>query len=182
MIKSILLTSLITLSSILIAQEIEVITQEKIQGVITIIAYSPDGSLIASGSAKENSVKVWDVNSGKIIGKLDGHEGATTAIGFSEDGTKLFSSSKDQYTIVWDIMNWKMIDSVNIGSPISAFINAPNDPNLLYASTLDGKILKWSLADFRKPIELYKEDLPIVKLDVNNTHLVSGGSGGKVTI
>ena len=56
------------------SQDIEVITQEKIQGVITIIAYSPDGSLIASGSAKETSVKVWDVNSGKIIGKLEGHE------------------------------------------------------------------------------------------------------------
>ena len=39
------------------SQEIDVITQERIQGIITILTYSPDGSLIASGSAKENSIK-----------------------------------------------------------------------------------------------------------------------------
>ena len=33
--------------------------------------------LIASGSAKENTIKIWDLNSGKIIGKLEGHDGAT---------------------------------------------------------------------------------------------------------
>ena len=60
-------------------QDIEVITQEKTQGVVTILSYSPDGSLLASGSAKENSVKVWDILSGKIIGKLDGHDKFTTA-------------------------------------------------------------------------------------------------------
>src|SRR5690242_13157899 len=124
------------LSTPLIAQEIEVITQEKIQGVITIISYSPDGSLIASGSARENSVKVWDVNSGKIIGKLDGHDAATTAIGFSNDGTKLFTSAKDDRTMVWDIVNWKLIDSVNLSSPMGAFVNSVDDPNTFYAASL----------------------------------------------
>jgi WD40 repeat protein len=164
------------------AQEIEVITQEKIQGVITIISYSPDGSLIASGSARENSVKVWDVNSGKIIGKLDGHDAATTAIAFSNDGTKLYTSAKDDRTMIWDIVNWKLIDSVDLGAPMAAFVNSVDDPNTFYASSLGGKVYKWSLTDFRNPAVLYTEDLPIVKIDVTKTHLVSGGSGGKVTL
>jgi len=165
-----------------VSQEIQVITQEKIQGVITIISYSPDGSLIASGSAQENSVKVWDVNSGKIIGKLEGHEGATTAIGFSEDGTKLFTSAKDERTMIWDIVNWKLIDSVNIKSSVSSFVNAPNDPNTFYVGTLGGKVYKWLLSDFQHPVLLYTEDLPVVKIDASKTHLVTGGSGGKVTL
>ncbi len=99
--KNFVLTTLLAVTAFTFnySQDIEVITQEKIQGVITIIAYSPDGSLIASGSARETSVKVWDVNSGKIIGKLEGHESATTAIEFNRDGTMLFTSAKDDRTV-----------------------------------------------------------------------------------
>jgi len=164
------------------SQDIEVITQEKIQGVITIISYSPDGSLIASGSAKENSVKVWDVNSGKIIGKLEGHDGATTAIGFNQEGTVLYTSAKDDRTMIWDIVNWKLIDSINIGTPVTAFVNSVTDPTIIYAGTMSGKVLKWSLTDFQNPVTLYTEDLPITKMDVTATHLVSGGNAGRVTL
>lgn len=163
-------------------QEIEVITQEKIQGVITILSYSPDGSLIASGSARENSVKVWDVSSGKIIGKLEGHDAATTAIGFNADGTILYTSAKDDRTMVWDIVNWQLIDSINIGAPVSGFVNSLTEPNVFYACTQGGKVLKWSTLDFQHPVELYKEDFPIMRIDVSKSRVVSGNSSGRVTL
>jgi WD40 repeat protein len=128
------------------------------------------------------SVKVWDVNSGKIIGKLEGHESATTAIEFNRDGTMLFTSAKDDRTMVWDIVNWELIDSVDIGEPVSDFVCSPTDPDLVYASTLGGKVMKWSLSDFQHPATLYKEDLPILKIDATDKYVVSGGSGGKVTL
>ena len=165
-----------------LSQEIEVITQEKIQGVITLIAYSPDGSLIASGSAKETSVKVWDVNSGKIIGKLEGHDASTTALGFNKDGTVLYTSAKDDRTMVWDLVNWKLIDSLNVGTPVSAFVNSATEPDVIYAGTISGKVLKWNLTDFQHPVTLYSEELPITKIDASPSHLVSGGSGGRVTL
>jgi WD40 repeat protein/uncharacterized caspase-like protein len=164
------------------SQDIEVITQEKIQGVITLISYSPDGTLIASGSAKENSVKVWDVNSGKIIGKLEGHESATTAIEFNKDGTLLFTSAKDDRTMVWDIVNWKLIDSLDIGSAVVDFVCSSNEPNIFYAATAGGKVMKWDLNDFQNPSVLFKEDLPFTKIDVTQNYLVAGTTGGKVDL
>lgn len=164
------------------AQSIEVITQEKIQGVITLISYSPDGTLIASGSAKENSVKIWDVNSGKIIGKLEGHEAATTAIAFNKDGTQLFTSAKDDRVMIWDLVNWQLIDSVKIGSPVSEFVCSANDPNVFYASTIEGKVLKWNINNFQNPTALFKENLPVLKIDVTSKHLVAGRSDGTVIL
>lgn len=182
--KNLILSFILAFAGINFAngQDIEVITQEKIQGVITIISYSPDGSLIASGSAKENSIKVWDVNSGKIIGKLEGHEGATTAIEFNKDGTLLLTSARDERTMIWDIVNWKLIDSVNIGASVADFVFSPNDPNVLYAATLGGKVLKWSLDNFQNPAVIFKEDLPLTKIDATETYVVAGSSGGKITL
>lgn len=165
-----------------IGQEIEVVTQEKIQGVITILTYSPDGSLIASGSAKENSIKIWDINSGKIIGKLEGHEGATTALAFNKDGTKLVSSAKDHYTILWDLVSWDLIDSVKTGTIATSFVNDENDKDVFYSGSKNGKVEKWSWSNIQAPVGLFDADNAVLKLDASKTDLVSGTTTGKLTV
>ena len=161
------------------SQEIEVITQERILGVITIISYSPDGSLIASGSGKENSVKIWDVNSGKIIGKLEGHEGATTALCFNHDGTKLYSSAKDERLIRWDLVNWELEDSANVGTALTSMVAFDN---AFYAGGKNGHVLKFDPNNLATSEKLYSQELPITKVDVFENTLVSGTSGGRVTV
>jgi WD40 repeat protein len=180
--KQLLTLALICIGAVTFSQSIEVITQEKTQGVITILSYSPDGSILASGSAQENSIKVWDIKSGKIIGKLEGHDGFTTAIMFNEDGTKIISSAKDEYLILWDIVNWEMLDSVKISSPVNWMVTDPDDKNTFYTATKAGKVQKRTLSNFSSAEELYSEAVPILKLDAANHKLVSGNSAGKVTI
>ncbi|MBD3637978.1 MAG: caspase family protein [Crocinitomicaceae bacterium] len=178
-----ILTLVITLFfSFTFSQEVDVITQEKTQGIITILSYSPDGSLLASGSAKENSIKIWDINSGKIIGKLEGHEGFTTSIMFSKDGTKIVSTANDEYLIVWDIINWSMVDSVKISSPCVASVVDPNNNNRFYTGSKAGFVHQWNFTDLHNPVELYNEALPISKLDCSKKHLVSGNTGGRITL
>lgn len=113
-------------------QEIDIVTQERIQGTITILSYSPDGKLIASGSERENSIKIWDVVSGKIIGKLEGHEAATTALQFNENGTALISAAMDKKVILWNLTNWKLIDSLTVSSPVKTFTNNPTSANSFF--------------------------------------------------
>ncbi|MEX1000765.1 MAG: caspase family protein [Crocinitomicaceae bacterium] len=164
------------------SQEIEVITQEKTEGIITLLSYSPDGSLLASGSAKENSVKIWDIASGKIIGKLEGHVDATSSLMFNHDGTQLISSAKDEYLIVWDIVNWQMIDSVKIESPVTWMVRDVNDPDIFYTASESGKVFKRKYSNFQTEEELFSENSPIKKLDASKNHLVSGTSNGKISL
>ena len=164
------------------AQTIEIVTQEKIQGVITLITYSPDGTLIASGSAQENSIKIWDISSGKIIGKLEGHEKATTALEFNRDGSKLFSSAKDNKLIVWDLVNWAVIDSLTLSSPIHDFELVPNQPDQFISASHNGDVEKWAITDLSNPIKLYGTGSELNLLDVHDNLLVSGGKNGKIQI
>ena len=156
---------------------IEVITQEKIQGVITILAYSPGGNLIASGSEKENAIKVWDFYSGKIIGKLDGHEGATTALAFNKDGTKLISAAKDNRVIVWDLNNWLLEDSTSLEHTVQTFVYNPKK-DLFYGGDTEGNVLEWKINDVQNPNTLYQHQSAIRDLDFREGKLVSGALNG----
>ena len=65
------------------------------------VSFSPDGSLIASGS-QDNTVKLWHRN-GKLLKTLYGHNAPVWQVDFSPQENALVSSSEDQTVIVWDL-------------------------------------------------------------------------------
>jgi WD40 repeat protein len=71
-------------------------------GVITCLALSPDGKTLVTGS-KDRSIRVWDVNSAKVVRILQGHADEITSVVFSNDGAQLASSSKDQSIRIWNL-------------------------------------------------------------------------------
>jgi WD40 repeat protein len=67
------------------------------------VAFSPDGKILASGSA-DDTVTLWDLASGQLIGQLlQGHSDVVTSVAFSPDGKILVSGSKDSTVILWDV-------------------------------------------------------------------------------
>ena len=91
---------------------------------VNALAVSPDGKLLASGSGdmtskrefptfrqggivggtRDNTIKIWDVQTGREIKTLRGHELPVGAVAFSEDGRTLTSASGDTVK-VWDIVS-----------------------------------------------------------------------------
>jgi WD40 repeat protein len=68
----------------------------------TCLGVSPDGRLVALGQG-DNVVRVWEVASGKLRCRLEGHRGRITALAFSSDGARLASGSQDTTILVWDM-------------------------------------------------------------------------------
>ena len=48
-------------------------------------------------------VRVWDVESGKLLKRLDGHQEKVLSVAVSPDGRTLFSSSQDGRVRKWDL-------------------------------------------------------------------------------
>jgi WD40 repeat protein len=71
-------------------------------GVVNSLAFSPDGSTFASGSA-DRVVRIWETRSGKILLQLEGHSDKVQSVRFGEDGKTLTSQSEKE-TIVWDVL------------------------------------------------------------------------------
>ncbi|MEM9947411.1 MAG: AAA family ATPase, partial [Cyanobacteria bacterium P01_D01_bin.36] len=66
------------------------------------VAYSPDGSLVASGS-DDNTVIVWDMEKGEKIYHFTQPELGIKAVAFSPDGRYLAAGGEDQLVYLWDL-------------------------------------------------------------------------------
>jgi eukaryotic-like serine/threonine-protein kinase len=71
-------------------------------GVVTGIAYSPDGSLVA-GSSRDGIVRLWQTQDLKRVGTFRGHSGYVTSATFAPDGRTLATASNDGTVKLWGV-------------------------------------------------------------------------------
>ncbi|MEH2189636.1 MAG: ribosome assembly protein 4, partial [Nostoc sp.] len=84
----------------------EVNTLEGHSSTVYSVGFSPDGKTLASGSS-DNTIKLWDVSTGKAIKTLTGHSSRVYSVGFSPDGKTLASGSSDNTIKLWDVSTGK---------------------------------------------------------------------------
>ena len=68
---------------------------------VSSVAFSPDGTTLASGSWKE--VRLWDTNTGETLNTLTGHTAWVESVVFSPDGKTLASGSDDGTVLLWPL-------------------------------------------------------------------------------
>jgi RNA polymerase sigma factor (sigma-70 family) len=66
------------------------------------LAFSPDGTLLATGDENCN-ICLWDAATGQVAHILKGHGGPITSLVFSSDGRRLISGSADTTALIWDV-------------------------------------------------------------------------------
>ncbi len=72
-----------------------------LKGVGSSVAYSPDGRRLA-GPSDDNTVKVWDAQTGQELLTFKGHTDEAFSVAFSPDGKRLASTAYDKTVKVWD--------------------------------------------------------------------------------
>jgi WD40 repeat protein len=66
------------------------------------LAFSPDGTLLASGNHSSH-IKLWDTRTGERLAVFTDHNREVMGLAFSPDGTILASASFDRTLRLWDV-------------------------------------------------------------------------------
>lgn len=85
------------------------------QDIVTDLAFSPDGNLLASAS-EDGTIKVWDTGTGPEL-SLTGHESFVTCAAFNPDGSILASGSIDDLKL-WDTATGKELLTIESSDAI----------------------------------------------------------------
>ena len=99
--------------------------------------FNPQSNLIVSGSFDE-SIRVWDVRTGKCLKTLPAHSDPVSAVHFNRDGSLIVSSSYDGMCRIWDTTTGKCLKTlVDEDNPPVSFVKFSPNGKYILAATLD---------------------------------------------
>ena len=154
----------------------EIIVQLGHTNKINTVATSPDGRLALSGSA-DNTLKLWDLNTGKEIRTFSGHVGSVLSVAISPDGRLALSGSDDKTLKLWDINTGKEIRTFwgHVGSVLSADLS--QDGRFALSGSGDTTMTLWDI-NTGEAIRtfLVKEGITSVAFSPDGRFAISGGA------
>ena len=137
----------------------EVKFQEKIFKLddgVTTVAISPDSSILAAGSL-DRTIRLWDIQSGQLIDRLDsenelgtGHKDSVYSIAFTHDGKQLVSGSLDRSIKLWDLKTKssdanksKCVVTYTGHRDFVLSVATSNDDRFVFSGSKDRGIIVW---------------------------------------
>jgi WD40 repeat protein len=114
------------------------------------VAWSPNGQLLAIGNDagpatdQVSLLRIWDIQTGKMLHTILAQEGAISAIAWSPNGTLVATGSLDFTVDVWQALSGKFVETyTGHGDVISSVAWSPNGQDIASGSG-DGTVQIWN--------------------------------------
>jgi len=152
---------------------------------IIAVAISPDGSRIISGSTdSENSLRIWDTNSGNVIDSLSENSQEITAVAFSPDGTQFATGSTDGRVQLWDVQTGKILTDLTGHTGQINSVAYSLDGDLLASGSDDQTVRIWNIDSSSqfKTFSQHTLEVSSVVFAPSGNQLLSGSSDGLIRL
>lgn len=123
---------------------------------VSCLAFSPDGRFLASGEGDpsrmargdDHVILIWDVESGEIVRRLEGHTGVVASIAFSPFGGLVASAGHDRTIRIWDVTGGRLMHKFSSAAAVWSVAFSP-DASIL-ATGEQSVIRLWSTTRYRE--------------------------------
>ena len=108
------------------------------------VSVTPDGRRAVSGS-RDNTVRVWDLESGVCLRTLEGHRGVVSSVSVTPNGRRAVSGSDDNTVRVWDLESGACLRSLEGHSDYVMSVSVTPDGRRAVSGSDDGTVRVWDV-------------------------------------
>jgi WD40 repeat protein/serine/threonine protein kinase len=153
------------------------------EGPVPVVAWSPDGRAIATGS-EDGSVRLWDPVCGEPLSPPRMHDGPVRSLAFARDSMAVASGSEDQTARLWDAATGlPRGEPMHHQGPVTRVVFSPDGSTLLTAS-LDGRVRRWDAVTGQLRGQPMEHGGPVLTMAItpNGQTIASGGHRGSLIL
>jgi WD40 repeat protein/class 3 adenylate cyclase len=139
------------------------------------VAFSPDGSLVATGG-EDDTIRLWDAVTHEKVRILRGHSDDILAVTFSPDGTRLATTSIDQSAKVWDTATGEILFTLSGHKAAPYHIAFSPDGKHLATTSFDETAKVWDAVTGQELVTLegHFDEVLSIAFSQDGKHLVTG--------
>ncbi|ABN67069.2 WD domain protein [Scheffersomyces stipitis CBS 6054] len=147
---------------------------------INSIKISPDGSKFATCSS-DTTIRVYDLETGILITKLDGHTKGISDLEFSPINSNILASCSDDLTIrLWSVSKKKCVKILRKHTYHITTIKFTTKGNMLISGSADETITIWDITSGRvlRTLAAHADPVSSLCLTPDNTIIISASYDG----
>ena len=119
-------------------------------GWVTCVAIAPDARTALSGSL-DNTLRLWDLPSGKELRVFTGHSERVTCVAIAPDGRTALSASRDKTLRLWDLASGTVHRNFTGHSYYVSSVAIAPDGRTALSGSMDKTLKLWDMASGKLP-------------------------------
>ncbi len=150
---------------------------------ISAVAVSRDGKLLVSAS-RDQTIALYNLRTGKLLGRLSGHTAPVLAIALSSDGQLLASGSSDRIIKLWYLRTGTLLKTLTGHSDVVQALAFSPDRQTLLSGSQDGTVKIWQPSSGKLIRTLVSQQQPIsaIALSPDGRQLAVGNANDSVAL
>lgn len=157
---------------------------KKVTFGVRAVAISSSGQTLISGG-RDDTIKFWNLRTGKLVHSLDAHSDGITSIAISPDGKRIVTGGISTPTMkVWDLRTFLMLKGDSGHTQPVETVAISSDGRFIASGSDDGTIKLWDLHTLKllDTITTHSGFVSKVAFSPDMQTLVSAGGGDDNTI
>ena len=151
-------------------------------GWLTSVAYSPDGSHLATG-CNDSIIRIWDASLRRCRHVLAGHADIVYRVAYSSTGDRLASASGDGTVRVWEMVSGRCVRAIEAHAGGVSGVSFSFDGKYLATAGAKGDVSTWDTSSWARVETIAcKQEWIDVSCAPTADFLMLAGSHGKVIV